>query len=199
MTETTPNNLPLKKTHPFNLVIIGQFVRFGPREFPGLSKAEFFGGSAATLLITVTVTVLLQNALGERLQALPGTAQNVLMSALFLAMLSSRHSLRGQSLTIAVNKMIGSAFGCTAIVLGINLYETTQRQKHAFARHADSRSHHLGCDIRCGGCPHAALSKRSDSRSGAAGCIALGTALGPRSLVARKVRSSAIRSLLTPP
>ena len=128
MTETTPNNLPLKKTHPFNLVIIGQFVRFGPREFPGLSKAEFFGGSAATLLITVTVTVLLQNALGERLQALPGTAQNVLMSALFLAMLSSRHSLRGQSLTIAVNKMIGSAFGCTAIVLGINLYETTQRQ-----------------------------------------------------------------------
>ena len=50
------------------------------------------------------------------------------MSALFLAMLSSRHSLRGQSLTIAVNKMIGSAFGCTAIVLGINLYETTQRQ-----------------------------------------------------------------------
>lgn len=93
-----------------DLVIVYTFLRFGYAEFSArLSRGEFFAGSAGLLAAAVTVQLLFLAEFGDRQGAIYSAfLQNLLMSGLFIAMFLARGGSRGQSLTIAVAKWIGT-------------------------------------------------------------------------------------------
>lgn len=92
-----------------DLGILATVVRFWPREFPWLSRRTFLAGLAATIALAYlgVNAVSLQFDHGQGFFAAFG--QDLMMSGLFLGMLTARRSLRGQSVAIAVCKLIGSA------------------------------------------------------------------------------------------
>ena len=93
-----------------DLVILYTFYRFGNAEFSSrLGRGEFLAGSAGLLAAAVTVQLLFLAEFGERQGAVYSAfLQNLLMSGLFIAMFIARGGLRGQSLTIAVAKWLGT-------------------------------------------------------------------------------------------
>ena len=100
-----------------DLVIVAQVLRYGPGEFPGVPRRGFhvaFGVGIVTALLTVlAVTVEFRDFDG----AYTAFGINLMMSVLFLWMLYSRGSLRGQSPWIGVAKMVGTACNSLAFWL----------------------------------------------------------------------------------
>lgn len=97
-------------------VIFALTLRYGPREFPSLSPRTFYGMFLITLITSfcaVLFTCLEFNNSG----VYAAFAQNLMMSILFIVMLFRRRSLRGQSLSIAVCKCVGTAFASLAFYL----------------------------------------------------------------------------------
>ena len=92
----------------FDLVIAYTVIRYGPREFPGLPRALFYAMAGGTLVLAY-LGVWLFSRQYDHSGAMAAFAQNLMMSALFLAMLIQRRSLRGQSAWIAAAKLIGTA------------------------------------------------------------------------------------------
>jgi hypothetical protein len=99
-----------------DLIILYQLLRYGPREFARLSKKLFYGmvtlGLCMTFLAVLFITLEFEDYDG----AYSAFGQNLMMSILFLAMLYSRKSLRGQSLSIALTKMGGTALASAAFL-----------------------------------------------------------------------------------
>ncbi|WP_077487934.1 hypothetical protein [Sinomonas mesophila] len=93
-----------------DVVILYTFLRFGYAEFSArLGRGEFLAGSAVLLAAAVTVQLLFLVEFGERQGAVYSAfLQNLLMSGLFIAMFVARGGSRGQSLTIAVAKWLGT-------------------------------------------------------------------------------------------
>jgi hypothetical protein len=94
----------------FDLVILYTVLRFGPREFEHLPRPVFYGALAGTLVLTYLGVDLVSREFDNGNPILVGFGQNVMMSALFLGMLASRKSLRGQSVPIAAWKLVGTIF-----------------------------------------------------------------------------------------
>jgi hypothetical protein len=92
-----------------DLVIVVTFFRFGRGEFPALSGSLFAGFGLLTFAAAYAVQWLFIGEFGWS-DAARYTAflQNLLMSVLFVAMFAARRGTRGQSLTIAVAKWIGT-------------------------------------------------------------------------------------------
>ncbi len=91
-------------------------LRYGLGEFAGLSKMAFyavFGLTLATCFCTVLL-ITLEFHDGGTYSAF---GQNLLMSVLFIVMLYRRRSLRGQSLSIALCKLFGTAMASLAFFL----------------------------------------------------------------------------------
>ncbi len=99
-----------------DVVIFIQLIRYGPREFADLSRRVFYGICGLTL-ITSFAAVLLTTIEFNDHGVYSAFAQNLMMSALFLAMLYRRRSLRGQSMSIAICKLLGTAFASLAFFL----------------------------------------------------------------------------------
>ena len=114
-----------------DLVIVYTFFRYGRAEFPAFLKRWMFVGWGILLIGVSFVTQgLFLAEFGARDGALYSAfPQNLLMSGLFIAMFVARRGLRGQSLTIAVAKWLGTLaptilFGVLAhrsFALGIGL------------------------------------------------------------------------------
>lgn len=112
-------------------VVLGTYLRFGRAELPAFVTPALFAGWNAALFATAFVVQGLFVAEFGWGQAARYTAflQNLLMSVLFLALLAARGSGRGQSLTIAWAKWIGTlaptvVFGHyegSAFVLGLGV------------------------------------------------------------------------------
>lgn len=96
-------------------VILWTLLRNGRREFPMLSAWGVRALVAVALLTTGTVEVILNRDFDGRLVVCVAFGQNLMMSALFLAMLYSRGSLRGQSVTIAANKLAGTVLASVGV------------------------------------------------------------------------------------
>lgn len=100
-----------------DLVILLQLLGYGPREFVVLSKRAFytmFGLALATSFCAVlSVTYKFDDWDG----AYSAFGQNLLMSVLFLTMLRARESPRGQSVSIALSKMLGTGMASVAFYL----------------------------------------------------------------------------------
>ena len=113
-----PHDLPQRVVNvvwfSFDLVILAQLLLYGPREFAALPRRLFyaaFGLALATAFGAVlTITIQLDDFDG----AYSAFGQNLMMSILFVAMLYSRGSLRGQSVPIAALKMGGTALASFA-------------------------------------------------------------------------------------
>ncbi|MEA5454729.1 hypothetical protein SPF06_08350 [Sinomonas sp. JGH33] len=114
-----------------DIAILFTFFRFGFTEFSALlGRRAFAVGSIGLLAASVAVQLLFLGEFGRRNgEVYSAFLQNLLMSGLFIAMLVARRGRRGQSLTIAVAKWLGTLaptiqFGLLsgwAFVLGIGL------------------------------------------------------------------------------
>lgn len=96
--------------------ILACFLRYGRNEFAKLSKWTFFtifGLSLATSFGAVLLVTLEFHDSG----AYSAFGQNLMMSVLFILMLYRRGSLRGQSIAIAISKLLGTALASLAFFL----------------------------------------------------------------------------------
>ncbi len=100
-----------------DLIILGQAVRYGPREFPALPSRIFYAALVAGLLTAFAVVVAITVEFRDFDGAYTAFGMNLMMSILFLWMLYSRGSLRGQSPWIGVAKMVGTACNSAAFWL----------------------------------------------------------------------------------
>jgi len=102
----------------FDLVIMYTALRFGPREFGYLPRSVFYAGFAGTLVLAYLGVDLVSRELDNGNGIFAGFIDNLMMSALFLGMLAGRGGLRGQSVSIAAFKFVGTIFAS----LGFWLY-----------------------------------------------------------------------------
>jgi hypothetical protein len=102
----------------FDIAIVYTFFRFGRSEFPSVPRSALVGGAVLAFLVSVALQVLFiaefGAAVGVRYSAF---LQTVVMSATFIAMYFARGGLRGQTLTIAIGKCIGTL--AASILYGI--------------------------------------------------------------------------------
>ncbi|TDD54065.1 hypothetical protein E1286_06030 [Nonomuraea terrae] len=133
--------------------IIVTFCRFGRAEFPGLGRGMFAGLAVLTFAASYVVQWLFVAEFGWQDAAVYAAfLQNLLMSALFIAMFWARPGTRGQSPLIAVAKWIGTlaptllfgvVFG-SSFALGLGLLCTVLDLLYAgLLRHARSTSRRL--------------------------------------------------------
>ncbi|GGU57052.1 transmembrane-type terpene cyclase [Streptomyces daghestanicus] len=102
----------------FNAVLLYQALRFGPRDHPGLTPRVFRWTFAGVLVWAGLMVVVGANEFHDLDGMYTGMIIQVPLSASFLYLLRRRGSSAGQSLYIAVAKLVGSLFaGLTAFVL----------------------------------------------------------------------------------
>ena len=92
------------------------FLRFGPGEFADLSKKVFYAVFGFTLVTSFCAVLLVTLEFHDN-GTYSAFGQNLMMSALFIVMLYRRRSLRGQSLSIAICKLFGTALASLAFFL----------------------------------------------------------------------------------
>ena len=116
-----PHDLPQRAVNvvwlSFDVVILVQLLLYGPREFATLPRRLFYAAFALALTTAfgavLTVTLQFDDSDG----AYSAFGQNLMMSILFVTMLYSRGSMRGQSVWIAVLKMGGTALASFSFYL----------------------------------------------------------------------------------
>lgn len=93
-----------------DLFVVYTFLRFGRAELPGFVTGPMFAGLAVLVFgVSFAVQSLFIGEFGVSAAArYSAFLQNLLMSALFIAMLAARRGTRGQSLTIATAKWLGT-------------------------------------------------------------------------------------------
>ncbi|MFY0520733.1 hypothetical protein ACOMCU_23335 [Lysinibacillus sp. UGB7] len=101
-----------------DIVILLQYLRYGRKEFKKVMSATLF---YASFLITLGVSFLIILAMTQELNDIEGKyaafSQNLMMSGLFISLLLWRGNLVGQSMSIAVCKMIGTLFASVGFFL----------------------------------------------------------------------------------
>jgi hypothetical protein len=111
----------------FDVAILWQTLRYGPKEFAWLGQAGFAVMFVLALSITGTTVILLNKEFHDVFGVRASFVQNLAMSGLFLGMLNARRSLAGQSLGIALSKMGGTFLAA----LGVLLYPPAPIYKHS--------------------------------------------------------------------
>lgn len=106
-----------------DLIIFAQLLKYGSREFPKLQKAQFYW-MIVLGLVTSFSTILLICQEFEFGGVYAAFGQNLMMSILFIGMFFHRGSLRGQSKTIALFKLLGT--GCASLAFA-TLYARIDR------------------------------------------------------------------------
>jgi hypothetical protein len=113
-----PHDLPQRAVNvvwlSFDLVILLQLLLYGPREFADLPRRAFYAVLALVLATSFGAVLAVTYELGDFDGVYSAFGQNLMMSVLFIAMLRSRGSLRGQSVGIALSKMGGTALASFA-------------------------------------------------------------------------------------
>lgn len=114
--------------HTINIVwflldcVIGYtIVRFGPDEFPYLSRSVFYGCFIALLGFAYPAVNLFGTQFDQGDGLFSAFAMNLMMSALFISMFMARPAGRGQSVGIATAKLAGTAFASASVAVKSNL------------------------------------------------------------------------------
>jgi hypothetical protein len=102
-----------------DVVIVMQFVKYGISEFPSLPKKKFIAMLLFALATCFGLVFSITREFNDWQGAYAAFGQNLMMSVLFIVMLYNRNDLRGQSISIAVFKMLGTAI----ISLAFYLYQ----------------------------------------------------------------------------
>jgi hypothetical protein len=101
----------------FDTVLLAQALRYGPREFADLPKRVFYSLFSLTLATSFFVVLLMTTEFHDKGGIYTAFGSNLMMSVLFILMLYRRRSLRGQSMSIAICKLIGTALASLAFYL----------------------------------------------------------------------------------
>jgi hypothetical protein len=92
-------------------------LRYGPREFLDLSKGAFYAMFGLALGTSFCAILSVIQEFGDWDGAYSAFGQNLLMSVFFVAMLHARGSPRGQSVPVALTKMLGTGLASVAFYL----------------------------------------------------------------------------------
>ncbi|MFD2245126.1 hypothetical protein [Pontibacter ruber] len=102
----------------FDAGILVQYLKYGKKEFPEqLPRSLFYPTFLLTLVLGALFVMLLSRELKDFNGVYAAFSQNLLMSVLFIHMLLKRNSPQGQSLYIALSKMIGTLFPSVLLYL----------------------------------------------------------------------------------
>lgn len=96
-----------------DIIIVIQFFKYGKNEFLNLSSKKLYSIFVVLLGVEFSIILFSGITLGEFKGVYSAFGQNLVMSILFIIILFKRNSLRGQSIYIAVFKMLGT--GLTSI------------------------------------------------------------------------------------
>ena len=96
-----------------DVIIFAQLINYGSREFPNLSKSQFYSMIILGLLTSFGTILLICQEFKDFGGVYAAFGQNLMMSILFVGMLFYRDSLRGQSRGIALCKLLGT--GCASL------------------------------------------------------------------------------------
>lgn len=97
--------------------ILAQALRYGPDEHEGARPAAFYAQLGASLVASSAVLSWYAKRRSDPMGIYSALSSNVVMSALFLKMLADRRSSRGQSMGIALSKLIGTCSSTVALLL----------------------------------------------------------------------------------
>jgi FtsH-binding integral membrane protein len=98
-------------------VIVFQFLRYGNKEFPNLSLGQFYLIFVFALVMSFCSILFVTYEFQDWKGAYAAFGQNLMMSILFLWMFFRRNDLRGQSIYIAILKMLGTGISSIAFYL----------------------------------------------------------------------------------
>ncbi|MGK7394594.1 MAG: hypothetical protein ACNS62_08470 [Candidatus Cyclobacteriaceae bacterium M3_2C_046] len=102
----------------FDLGILYQYFQFGRKDFPdNISSVLFVPSFLLTLVLSFLAILMMAYEFDDTIGFYAAFAQNFLMSVLFVRMLIKRNSVAGQSLYIALAKMIGTILPCILFYL----------------------------------------------------------------------------------
>ena len=107
-----------------DIVIVFQFLRFGKSEFLKFSTKKFYSVFLSMSLIAFGLILTITYELHDFLGVYTAFGQNLVMSVLFITMLLSRNGIRGQSVYIALFKMLGTG----VISLAFYLYQSISQE-----------------------------------------------------------------------
>lgn len=100
-----------------DLIIVLQFLRFGKYEFPKFSIGKFYAIFSITLFVAFVLILTITYESHDLQGVYAAFGQNLMMSILFITMLSRRNGIRGQSMYIALFKMLGTGAASLAFYL----------------------------------------------------------------------------------
>jgi len=100
-----------------DVVIVFQFLKFGKEEFSKLTTAQFYSVFVFALVLSYFMILFVTYEFQDWQGAYAAFGQNLMMSILFLWMFFSRNDLRGQSVYIALFKMLGTLVSSLAFYL----------------------------------------------------------------------------------
>lgn len=106
-----------------DLVILYQALRFGPDEFPEVGRRTFYVAFGLTLVTAFCLVLFISWEFQDLQGSYAAFGQNLLMSVLFLLLPYRRGSLRGQSLGIAICKLLGTAMASLAFFLYVERFQ----------------------------------------------------------------------------
>ncbi len=93
----------------FDAVIVWQFIKYGKKELTSLIEEKYFYAlSAITLIISGLLVYFISAEFNDWDGKYAAFGQNFMMSVLFVFMLLLRKDMRGQSIYVALFKMIGT-------------------------------------------------------------------------------------------
>lgn len=101
----------------FDMIILFQLLRYGSREFPNVPKPAFYTAFLFVLATCFCTVLFISYEFNDLRGVYAAFGQNLLMSILFINMLYQRQSLRGQSVWIAICKLVGTALASLAFYL----------------------------------------------------------------------------------
>lgn len=101
-----------------DIIIMMQYLRYGHKEYRKLIPSKIF---YASFFITLGASFFIILAMMHEFNDIAGKyaafSQNLMMSGLFIALLLQRGNLSGQSMSIAVCKMLGTVFAAVGFYM----------------------------------------------------------------------------------
>ncbi|EHQ25764.1 hypothetical protein Mucpa_1607 [Mucilaginibacter paludis DSM 18603] len=109
----------------FDLLILLQYLRFGPGIRRASRSFTFYLEFLLGFALTFTLILFLSDALKDRYGAYAAFGQNLMMSVLFIVMLRERRAVDGQSIYIAILKMLGTLLASVAFYTQTKTYSNS--------------------------------------------------------------------------
>jgi len=100
-----------------DVIIVYQFLKFGRSEFSHFSSKLLYGAFALGLATAFPIIFLINSEFSDSSGVYSAFGQNLMMSVLFIIMLISRKDIRGQSIYVALCKMLGTGISSMAFYL----------------------------------------------------------------------------------